>query len=52
MVNDVKALIATYQNAQQRIIKAILANKSVAFNSAMLRSINKELAALQGQTAA
>lgn len=52
MANSVQALIATYQRAQERIIKAILANKSVAFNSAMLRSINKELAVLQGKTVA
>lgn len=44
------ALIETYRRAQQRIIEAILSSKSVAFNAGMLRTINAELARLQGRT--
>jgi hypothetical protein len=47
---DTAALIETYRRAQQRIIKAILSSKSVAFNAGMLRTINAELARLQGKT--
>lgn len=47
---DTAALIEVYRRAQQRIIGAILSSKSVAFNAAMLRTINAELARLQGRT--
>lgn len=47
---DTAALIEVYRRAQQRIIEAILSSKSVAFNAAMLRTINAELARLQGRT--
>jgi len=47
---DTASLIATYKRSQDQLIKAILSSKSVAFNTAMLQTVNAELAKLQGHT--